>query len=815
MSDTRLAAGFLGSAAGLSAIYLITQQRLIWVLIGLASAAMIAVGVHRNRPRRREPWYAIMAALVALTIGDAAHFVVDWISGPSPFPSVADVTYLLVFFPLMVIGMEGLARSRLREVNRSSLLDALIVTSVMAWLSWTFLITPVIENAGYAPLQKVVAAAYPVTSVFLVALVIRLASAARWTPAVVPPVLGVLAMLAADAFYGLGQLRGDWLADGTTALGWFALYAGWALGALHPSMAALTEPRTPQRQDLGWPRLAAVGAAAVVPPVVLVIESLGLASGHTVRRSLILALVTLVLVRLYTVVASQRGSLARERTLRSTGAALVSATTVEEVTAVVRSAVDRLLPQGVLREVVLEVDDPAATVVTARQGIPPAPSPPSPSPASAPASAPASTPASTPASPPAPRRAAGSGTGAGMPAGAAAGPVHRLGGSLAGRPGIPEAVLRCPVTLAGRREGEQRVGLLYVAASEAALADLQAAVEVLASQTALALDRIRLTGQINRHASEQYFRTLVQSAADMIMIVDLAGGIRYASPSATAVLEHDQVTRLHDLVAPEDVPILDRALSQLRDDPSFGTATAECTVLAADGRRVRTEVSFRDLRADPTVRGVVVTLHDVTEQRRLQRELTYLAFHDALTGLANRALFYERLDRSLVRYAHQDQLVGVLFLDLDDLKRINDTMGHAVGDQLLAAAAHRFDGALGEQDTAARLGGDEFAALVEGLPGPDAVEGIARRVVAAFQEPFQLGDRSVSVGVSIGVATAAAGQSSEDLLRQADLALYGAKQAGKGRWERFAPGRDPGRQPPRPAGRETWAGPDSAAAPRR
>jgi diguanylate cyclase (GGDEF)-like protein/PAS domain S-box-containing protein len=756
VSDKRLTAGFLGLVAVLSATYLVTQQRLIWVVIGLGSAGMIAVGVHRYRPRRRAPWYAIMAALLALTIGDSLHYVLDHMTGQPPFRWIADLAYLAAFLPLMIIGMRGLARARVRAVNRASMLDALIVTSVLTWVSWTFLISPLLADSHYPSGQKLVAAAYPVATVFLVVLVIRLATAARWAPAVVPPALGMLTMLAVDAVYGLGQVRGDWLADGPAALGWFALYAGWAAGALHPSMASLTEPRPAPRQDLSWWRLAAVGTAALVPPVILIIESLGMPLDNAVRRSLILVLYSIVLVRLYTVVGSQRRGLERERTLCNAGAALVSATTVAEVTAVVRAAVNRLLPPGVRRDVVLEIDCPSA-------GLP----------------APSATPAAIGAWPPAGELSS----------------VNRRDGLVTGRPRGPEAVLRCQVTLPGR-DGDERLGVLYVTAPEAALMDLQAGVEVLASQAALAVDRIRLTGQINQHASEQYFRTLVQNTADMILIVDQAGGIRYASPSASAVLHDGHVTRLHDLVAHEDRPLIEQTLRRLRDDPGHRSASAEYTVVAAGGRRVRTEVSWRDLCADPTVGGVVVTLHDVTEQRRLQRELTHLAFHDALTGLANRALFYERLDRALVRGAHQDQLVGVLFVDLDDLKRVNDTMGHAAGDQLLIAAAHRFSGALGKQDTAARLGGDEFAARVEGLPGPEAADRVAQRVVAAFAEPFRLGTRSVRVGVSIGVATAAAGQDGEDLLRQADLALYEAKSAGKAQWQRFTPGRDPGRRRP-------------------
>lgn len=337
--------------------------------------------------------------------------------------------------------------------------------------------------------------------------------------------------------------------------------------------------------------------------------------------------------------------------------------------------------------------------------------------------------------------------------------------------------------------------MLVVVAPEAVLVDVGPVVEVLASKAALALDRIRLTDEINRHASDQYFRALVQNASDLILIVGGDGRLRYASPSTHEVLEGGRPGRLQELVAVEDWPAVARMLERAGTGQG-GVDAVEVTVVTAAGRRVRMEVSCRDLRADPAVGGLVVTLHDVTEQRRLQRELTYLAFHDALTGLANRVLFYERLEQAMLRGAHEGRLVAVLFADVDDLKAVNDSMGHAAGDQLLVAAAHRFAGALGEQDTVARWGGDEFAALLEGLVDARQADDVAERVVAAFREPFQVGDRQLTAGVSIGVATAAAGGQGEDLLRRADLALYHAKSAGKARWRRFTGQSDPGHRPP-------------------
>jgi diguanylate cyclase (GGDEF)-like protein len=214
---------------------------------------------------------------------------------------------------------------------------------------------------------------------------------------------------------------------------------------------------------------------------------------------------------------------------------------------------------------------------------------------------------------------------------------------------------------------------------------------------------------------------------------------------------------------------------------------ADWRVKRADGRLVRVDVSGRDLRADPTVRGLVITLRDVTERRRLEDELTHRASHDSLTGLANRVLFQDRLRQSVARARRTGAVVGMLFVDLDDFKVVNDTLGHDVGDRLLVAVGQRLADCLRAQDTAARLGGDEFAALIDDARDVQEIEQVAARINAALAEPFPLGDGVVSGVASIGVATTDEADDEEALRRQADLALYDAKAAGKGQWRRFQP----------------------------
>jgi diguanylate cyclase (GGDEF)-like protein/PAS domain S-box-containing protein len=297
---------------------------------------------------------------------------------------------------------------------------------------------------------------------------------------------------------------------------------------------------------------------------------------------------------------------------------------------------------------------------------------------------------------------------------------------------------------------------------------------------------VTLTGEINRRNSEAYFRTLIVNASDVILIVDDDDRIRYASPSAAAVLGSDDLAGLPvaAIIDPVDRVRLRQGLAEVR----AGLLRHESVDFSAVGpnrQPISVEVTLRNLRAEPTVAGLVLTLRDVTERRRLERELTHQAFHDALTGLANRVLFADRVGQAVARSQREGKVVGVLFIDLDDFKMVNDTIGHAVGDQLLVAAAERLADALRPHDTAARLGGDEFAALIEDARHPAEVEQIAERVCAALAGPFTVNGETVNGGASIGVTTTAAAATAEDLLRQADLALYLAKGGGKGQWRTY------------------------------
>ncbi len=195
-----------------------------------------------------------------------------------------------------------------------------------------------------------------------------------------------------------------------------------------------------------------------------------------------------------------------------------------------------------------------------------------------------------------------------------------------------------------------------------------------------------------------------------------------------------------------------------------------------------------NLLGDPTVEGIVLTMRDVSERKGLEEELKHQAFHDALSGLANRALFRDRLEHALARAARSRSSLAVLFLDLDDFKLVNDSLGHAAGDDLLVAVAGRLAKSLRAGDTAARFGGDEFAVLLEEISGLDEACEVADRIIAELRVPLAIEDREVQVHASIGIAISPIGdEDPAELLQAADVAMYAAKGRGKGSYEVYQP----------------------------
>jgi diguanylate cyclase (GGDEF)-like protein/PAS domain S-box-containing protein len=368
-------------------------------------------------------------------------------------------------------------------------------------------------------------------------------------------------------------------------------------------------------------------------------------------------------------------------------------------------------------------------------------------------------------------------------------PVTSLGDeAISTAPGC-DWMLLCPLTVEDRPSGDPLIGVLAVYGEQRILADLTRTLEILAHQVALSVERIILRQEVIRQNSEAYFRTLVQDTSDAILIIGDDGTVGYATPSAATIFGDVAVegAYLWDLVQDSDRDGIDRALALLRSQAGRTAYNEDWQITRRDGQSVQVQVRCSDLRGDSTVRGLVLTLRDVTAERALEEELKHRAFHDALTGLPNRVLFQDRTAHELARSRRDGTTAGVLFVDLDDFKVVNDTMGHSVGDELLLACAMRLSSLVRESDTAARLGGDEFALLIGRARDSAAVEAFADRVVRAFSDPFTLAAGSVITTVTVGVATTTDSADVDELLRHADLALYAAKAAGKRQWRRYQP----------------------------
>ena len=291
--------------------------------------------------------------------------------------------------------------------------------------------------------------------------------------------------------------------------------------------------------------------------------------------------------------------------------------------------------------------------------------------------------------------------------------------------------------------------------------------------------------------SEARFRSLVQNSSDVIFIVEADTTIRYTSPSAQKVLgvrARELVgTKLINHVHPDDRTLANRFFHALLESQGGVPSVEDWRLLRTDGPVIWTENTGTNLVREPTVGGVVVNMRDVSERRTLQSRLAHQAFHDELTRLANRALFLNRVEHTVARVPRGKHPSAVLFLDLDDFKKVNDSLGHAVGDELLVATASRLTTCVRPGDTIARLGGDEFAVLLEDVDGMTDVVAVAERISTALSSSFQLGGRDVFIGVSIGIASMEMGDSPDEVLRNADLAMYFAKSRRKGQFAVYEP----------------------------
>ena len=481
-----------------------------WALLGLSPVAAIAYGIRRNRPNAPIAWWFLGAGVLLFITGDTTYKFANQIIGwQPPFPSFIDAIYITMY-PVLAVGLLLLARARVPGGDRASLLDALTITLGVGLLSWIFLIGPNVRATGATTLQHLVAAAYPLGDILVLAMLAHLWSAGglRNTAGRLLAI-GTVGTLVSDTLYGLSNLSNNWHDGNPVDIGWILFYACWGAAALHPSMRTLSEPRAAGSPRTSRARLMLLAAASLVAPAVLLVEA---ARGNPVDAPAIAvvaaAMFLLVLLRMAGLVEAHQHAMTRERVLRTAAAELVAAPGNAGIYQAAITALGALVSgHGEIAGVTLAVSSQNGGFTVAAQ----------------------------------------SGEGAtehllnqmalraGVRETLSKGKVVRSAVEAtealreATDQGSPEQVLMCPLVAK-----DQLQGLIAVTSASVLPLELTNTIETLAAQAGLALDREALTETFHARRSEARFQTLVQNASDIILITRPDTTITYQTPSATA-----------------------------------------------------------------------------------------------------------------------------------------------------------------------------------------------------------------------------------------------------------------------------------------
>jgi diguanylate cyclase (GGDEF)-like protein/PAS domain S-box-containing protein len=319
--------------------------------------------------------------------------------------------------------------------------------------------------------------------------------------------------------------------------------------------------------------------------------------------------------------------------------------------------------------------------------------------------------------------------------------------------------------------------------------------EIVHRNEELGRQMIALNEERASRRSEERLGSLIKNSSDVVCILDREARINYISPSVQQALGHLPQTLIEaplaELLHPDDSQRVHAFVASLASQPLGQPALAEFRVRhVSQGWRV-VEALGTNLLEDDAIGGIVLNVRDISERKAFLAELEHQAFHDTLTELPNRALFRDRVGHALAAQRRDHLPVAVLFLDIDDFKNVNDSLGHAAGDEVLREVGRRLEDCMRTVDTAARLGGDEFAILIHETESELQAIEIAHRVMEALQGAIALAGRDVTIASSIGIAfsdhTMVSGRDAEELLRNADTAMYMAKENGKGQYQVFQP----------------------------
>ena len=738
-------------------------------LLGLSGVIAVIVGIRRNRPESRLPWWLFALGFFLYWVADVYTYSYRILFHANiPFPSVGDAVYLAVY-PLQMAGLLLLVRRRNPERDRAGLIDSLIMTLGLSLVSYIVLIAPYVHDNTLSLLPKLVSIAYPLGDILLLAATIRLAvDGGTRKPAFYLLVLSIVTLLVTDFAYGVVTLDNAYTHQLLILdVGWIFYYLFWGAAALHPSMRELERPARDRQPRLTWTRLALLTAATLIAPGIEIVKEVRRGDVDLIATITVSAvLFALVVARMAGLIRQRERSIARERILAASAAEIVAATSREQIYDAALNAVPSLVDESAVARLCFieeELVDVVAPEAGSQDGIT--------------------------------RWSIDPGAAGSLLAG-----VGSYGGEVRPLEDRQRTSLRLPADAPDvlvaelPLHGDRRTRALLLVAGECRVSSsAQGGLVGLATQVSLALESNALTQELHRAASEARFRSLVQRAHDLITVLDSNSMVIYQSPSIEHALGYtpEEVlgTRFDRLLVPTENTRLIRLLA---DGPGHGEGEAEvieCTLRHANGSVRHFEILHTNLIEDEAVSGIVLNGRDISERKAFEAQLEHQAFHDPVTKLANRALFNERVRHALARARREHFQLAVIFLDLDDFKTINDSLGHAAGDRVLLEVAKRLATSIRVSDTAARFGGDEFAILLEDTTGPQEAADVAERIVELLKMPLRLDQKEIIVQASLGISVVNYDSTldADELIRNADAAMYIAKRDGKNAYRLFEP----------------------------
>jgi diguanylate cyclase (GGDEF)-like protein/PAS domain S-box-containing protein len=748
-----------------------TAQQILRLFLVMATLAAFVTGIVMHRPKRPLPWYVFTFGLLMGLFGTVYAGYYEATVGMDPSgPSMADV-FFLASYPFGIAGLLLIQGRRLVR-DRASTIDPIIVAVGVGMLAWVFLINPYLEDPSLSWLERLVPIAYPLMDVLWLAVVVRL----LLVPGVRPPayyslVTAMVLVLAFDAAYAATTLAGTYETGSPIDALELLFYVSFGVTALHPSMVDLSDSTVLHPQTkLTRGRFALLAIASLMAPGVLAYQAI---RGEPINVPVIVGgsvvLFLLVLARMAGIMRTREQAVDRERLLRTTAAALMAAPQRESIYEVALDATQALVGTASKTWVGLATGSPEELTVVAATG-----------------------------------NHAGEIAGARIYLDEYPDNVRR--GLLEGRVIESEhlnitnaskfkalgfdpdaqSVFFTPLLAQARLRG-----VILVLTDSTLSEDSKATLEALGREVTLALESAALAEEVHRRKSEERFRFLIQNSSDVVMVVRADGVTHYVSPAVERILGYkpeDGIGRsvfTPAIMHPDDLERVREVFAWLIGSPDTST-TIDFRLRHVDGRWIHVEAIGKNLLYDPRIGGVVINYRDITERKTFEERLRHQAFHDSLTELPNRALFMDRLGHALIRKVRRENPVAVLFLDLDNFKLVNDSLGHEAGDKLLVSVAKRLQDCLRAEDTAARFGGDEFAILLEDVPDASAVVQVASQIIQTLEDPFFLEGREVFVNMSVGIALSTSDRERPtDLLRNADVALYRAKASGKATYEVF------------------------------